>query len=71
MTEETRRTEKAGKFAGMTFVFTGHAEKKRSREGSRRKRWSPRKAGKAGGSVGRQGKTSYVVVGEDPGLEIR
>ncbi len=61
-----RRAERHASFAGMTFVFTGTLTK-RSREEA--EALVAAHGGKAGGSVSK--KTSYVVVGADPGLEIR
>ena len=63
MTEE-RQAPKDTKFAGMTFVFTGTL--KRPREEAEALVASH--GGKAGSSVSR--KTSYVVVGEDPGSKF-
>jgi DNA ligase (NAD+) len=63
MTEE-RQAPKDTKFAGMTFVFTGTL--KRPREEAEALVASH--GGKAGSSVSK--KTSYVVVGEDPGSKF-
>ncbi len=63
--KEERAAPKGTKFAGMTFVFTGTL-KKRSREEAEALVAS--QGGKAGGSVSK--KTSYVVVGEDPGSKF-
>ena len=57
-----RQTPKDTKFAGKTFVFTGTLER-RSREEAEAQ--VAAHGGKAGGSVSK--KTSYVVVGADPG----
>ncbi|HWF36949.1 MAG TPA: NAD-dependent DNA ligase LigA [Candidatus Acidoferrales bacterium] len=63
--KEERAAPKGSKFAGMTFVFTGTL-KKRSREDAEALVAS--QGGKAGSSVSK--KTSYVVVGEDPGSKF-
>jgi DNA ligase (NAD+) len=63
--KEERETPKDTKFAGMTFVFTGTLTK-RSREEAEALVASH--GGKAGSSVSK--KTSYVVVGEDPGSKF-
>ena len=63
--KEEGAAPKGTKFAGMTFVFTGTL-KKRSREEAEALVAS--QGGKAGGSVSK--KTSYVVVGEDPGSKF-
>ncbi len=64
MTEE-RVAPRDTRFAGMTFVFTGTLAK-RSREEAEALVASH--GGKAGSSVSK--KTSYVVVGEDPGSKL-
>ena len=64
MTEE-RVVPRDTRFAGMTFVFTGTLTK-RSREEAEALVASH--GGKAGASVSK--KTSYVVVGEDPGSKL-
>ncbi len=63
--KEERAEPKDAKFAGMTFVFTGTL-KKRSREEAEALVAS--RGGKTGSSVSK--KTSYVVVGEDPGSKF-
>jgi DNA ligase (NAD+) len=63
--KEERETPKDTKFAGMTFVFTGTLTR-RSREEAEALVASH--GGKAGGSVSK--KTSYVVVGADPGSKF-
>ena len=63
--KEEREAPKDTKFAGMTFVFTGTLTK-RSREEAEALVASH--GGKAGSSVSK--KTSYVVVGEDPGSKF-
>jgi len=63
--KEEREAPKDTKFAGMTFVFTGTLTK-RSREEAEALVASH--GGKAGSSVSK--KTSYVVVGEDPGSKL-
>ena len=60
--KEERATPKSTKFAGMTFVFTGTLAH-RSREEA--EALVAAHGGKAGSSVSK--KTSYVVVGADPG----
>jgi DNA ligase (NAD+) len=60
--KEERKEPKSAKFAGLTFVFTGTLEH-RSREDAEALVASH--GGKAGSSVSK--KTSYVVVGADPG----
>jgi len=60
--KEERQAPKDTRFAGMTFVFTGTLER-RSREEAEALVTSH--GGKAGSSVSK--KTSYVVVGADPG----
>jgi DNA ligase (NAD+) len=60
-----KRELKDTRFAGMTFVFTGTLSN-RSREESEALVASH--GGKAGGSVSK--KTSYVVVGSDPGSKL-
>jgi len=63
--KEERTAPKSAKFAGMTFVFTGTLAK-RSREES--EALVAAHGGKAGSSVSK--KTSYVVVGADPGSKF-
>ena len=63
--KEERAAPKSAKFAGMTFVFTGTLAK-RSREES--EALVAAHGGKAGSSVSK--KTSYVVVGADPGSKF-
>jgi DNA ligase (NAD+) len=63
--KEEREAPKDTKFAGMTFVFTGTLTN-RSREEAEALVASH--GGKAGSSVSK--KTSYVVVGEDPGSKL-
>ncbi|MFZ3201809.1 MAG: NAD-dependent DNA ligase LigA [Candidatus Acidiferrales bacterium] len=60
--KEERAAPKSAKFAGMTFVFTGTLAR-RSREEA--EALVAAHGGKAGSSVSK--KTSYVVVGADPG----
>jgi DNA ligase (NAD+) len=60
--KDERAAPRSSKFAGKTFVFTGTLDK-RSREEAEALVVSH--GGKAGGSVSK--KTSYVVVGADPG----
>jgi DNA ligase (NAD+) len=60
-----RAALKGTKFAGLTFVFTGTL-RKRSREEA--EALVAAHGGKAGSSVSK--KTSYVVVGEDPGSKF-
>src|SRR6202042_1601245 len=62
---EERAAPISAKFAGMTFVFTGTLAK-RSREES--EALVAAHGGKAGSSVSK--KTSYVVVGADPGSKL-
>ena len=63
--KEERAAPKSAKFAGLTFVFTGTLAK-RSREES--EALVAAHGGKAGSSVSK--KTSYVVVGADPGSKF-
>jgi DNA ligase (NAD+) len=63
--KEEREALKDTRFAGMTFVFTGTLTR-RSREAAEALVASH--GGKAGSSVSK--KTSYVVVGEDPGSKF-
>ncbi|MGH9745638.1 MAG: NAD-dependent DNA ligase LigA [Candidatus Acidiferrales bacterium] len=63
--KEDRPAPKGAQFAGMTFVFTGTLEK-RSREQA--EQLVAAYGGKAGSTVSR--KTSYVVVGADPGSKF-
>jgi DNA ligase (NAD+) len=63
--KEERQAPKSAKFAGMTFVFTGTLAR-RSREEA--EALVAAHGGKAGSSVSK--KTSYVVVGADPGSKI-
>ena len=63
--KEERAAPKSAKFAGMTFVFTGTLAK-RSREEA--EALVAAHGGKAGSSVSK--KTSYVVVGADPGSKF-
>jgi len=63
--KDEREAPKDTKFAGMTFVFTGTLTR-RSREEAEALVASH--GGKAGSSVSK--KTSYVVVGEDPGSKF-
>jgi len=63
--KDERAAPKSSKFAGMTFVFTGTLAK-RSREEAEALVASH--GGKAGSSVSK--KTSYVVVGADPGSKF-
>lgn len=60
--KEERKAPTDARFAGMTFVFTGTLAK-RSREAA--EALVAARGGKAGSSVSK--KTSYVVVGADPG----
>ncbi|HKV03694.1 MAG TPA: NAD-dependent DNA ligase LigA [Candidatus Acidoferrales bacterium] len=60
--KEERQAPKSAKFAGMTFVFTGTLAK-RSREEA--EALVAAHGGKVGSSVSK--KTTYVVVGSDPG----
>ena len=64
--KKERHAPKGTKFAGMTFVFTGTLLN-RSREAA--EQLVAQQGGKAGSSVSK--KTNYVVVGSDPGIEIR
>jgi DNA ligase (NAD+) len=63
--KEDRPAPKGDQFAGKTFVFTGTLEH-RSREQA--EQLVAAYGGKAGGSVSK--KTSYVVVGTDPGSKL-
>jgi DNA ligase (NAD+) len=63
--KDERPAQKSSKFAGMTFVFTGTLAN-RSREEAEALVASH--GGKAGSSVSK--KTSYVVVGTDPGSKF-
>jgi DNA ligase (NAD+) len=63
--KEARRELKDTRFAGMTFVFTGTLER-RSREEA--EALVAAHGGKPGGSVSK--KTTYVVVGADPGSKF-
>ena len=63
--KEARRELKDTRFEGMTFVFTGTLER-RSREDA--EALVAAHGGKAGSSVSK--KTSYVVVGADPGSKF-
>jgi len=63
--KEERAAPKSSKFAGMTFVFTGTLAR-RSREEA--EALVAAHGGKAGASVSK--KTSYVVVGADPGSKF-
>jgi DNA ligase (NAD+) len=63
--KDERPVQKSAKLAGMTFVFTGTLAN-RSREGAEALVASH--GGKAGSSVSK--KTSYVVVGTDPGSKF-
>jgi DNA ligase (NAD+) len=63
--KEDRPAPKGDRFAGKTFVFTGTLEK-RSREQA--EQLVAAYGGKAGGTVSK--KTSYVVVGADPGSKF-
>jgi DNA ligase (NAD+) len=63
--KEERAAPKSAKFAGMSFVFTGTLAK-RSREEA--EALVAAHGGKAGSSVSK--KTSYVVVGTDPGSKF-
>jgi DNA ligase (NAD+) len=63
--KDERAAPKSAKFAGMTFVFTGTLAN-RSREES--EALVAAHGGKAGSSVSK--KTSYVVVGADPGSKF-
>ncbi|MFY9731673.1 MAG: NAD-dependent DNA ligase LigA [Candidatus Acidiferrales bacterium] len=63
--KEERPTPKGTQFAGKTFVFTGTLER-RSREQA--EQLVAAYGGKAGGTVSK--KTSYVVVGSDPGSKF-
>jgi len=63
--KEERAAPKSAKLAGMTFVFTGTLAK-RSREEA--EALVAAHGGKAGSSVSK--KTSYVVVGADPGSKF-
>jgi len=63
--KEERAAPKSAKFVGMTFVFTGTLAK-RSREEA--EALVAAHGGKAGSSVSK--KTSYVVVGADPGSKF-
>ena len=63
--KEERAAPKSAKFAGMTFVFTGTLAN-RSREEA--EALVAAHGGKAGSSVSK--KTSYVVVGADPGSKF-
>ncbi len=64
MTEE-RAAPKSSKFAGMTFVFTGTLVNRMREEGEA---LVISHGGKVGSSVSK--KTSYVVVGSDPGSKF-
>ena len=64
--KEERAKPKSSKFDGLTFVFTGTLPSGRSREEAEALVASH--GGKAGGSVSK--KTSYVVVGADPGSKF-
>ncbi|MGH9574548.1 MAG: NAD-dependent DNA ligase LigA [Candidatus Acidiferrales bacterium] len=63
--KEERREPKGTKFAGMTFVFTGTLAN-RTREAA--EALVPSQGGKVASSVSK--KTSYVVVGTDPGSKF-
>ena len=63
--KEDRPAPKGDQLAGKTFVFTGTLEK-RSREQA--EQLVAAYGGKAGGTVSK--KTSYVVVGADPGSKL-
>jgi DNA ligase (NAD+) len=63
--KEDRPAPKGTQFAGKTFVFTGTLER-RSREQA--EQLVAAYGGKAGGTVSK--KTSYVVVGSDPGSKF-
>jgi DNA ligase (NAD+) len=63
--KDERPVQKSAKLAGMTFVFTGTLAN-RSRENAEALVASH--GGKAGSSVSK--KTSYVVVGTDPGSKF-
>jgi DNA ligase (NAD+) len=63
--KEERPAPKGTQFAGKTFVFTGTLER-RSREQA--EQLVAAYGGKAGGTVSK--KTSYVVVGSDPGSKF-
>ena len=63
--KEERPAAKGTQFAGKTFVFTGTLER-RSREQA--EQLVAAYGGKAGGTVSK--KTSYVVVGSDPGSKF-
>ncbi|HEY6468007.1 MAG TPA: NAD-dependent DNA ligase LigA [Candidatus Acidoferrales bacterium] len=63
--KEERQAPKGTKFAGMTFVFTGTLAN-RSREQA--EALVVQQSGKVGSSVSK--KTSYVVVGTDPGSKF-
>jgi DNA ligase (NAD+) len=63
--KEERAAPKSSKFAGMTFVFTGTLANRTREEAEA---LVAAHGGKAGSSVSK--KTSYVVVGADPGSKF-